>query len=201
MSITKSDVDGLPPDTILWDDGRGSVAGFGVRWQHVAQVFIPKYNVRGRSRWMSIGEYGSPWTVETARLEAKRLLGLVVSGGDPAAARDEQRSAEGPLTVAELCDDYMKAARAGAILTRFHRPKKESTLQIDVGRIERHIKSLIGMRHVTEVDSNVVKRLIHDTTVGKTATNIKTGTRGRAIVTGGAGSAARVADLLSGIMT
>ncbi|WP_454067947.1 tyrosine-type recombinase/integrase [Brucella anthropi] len=201
MPITKNDVDGLTPDTILWDDGRGSVAGFGVRRQRVARVFILKYSVRGRSRWMSIGKYGSPWTVETARLEAKRLLGLVASGGDPAAARDEQRSAEGPLTVAELCDDYMKAARAGAILTRFHRPKKELTLQIDVGRIERHIKPLIGKKHVIEVDSKVVKRLIHDITVGKTATSIKTGTRGRAIVTGGAGSAARVADLLSGIMT
>ena len=46
-----------------------------------------------------------------------------------------------------------------------------------------------------------VRRLIQDITVGKTAADVKTRLRGRAVVTGGAGTAARVADLLSGIMT
>ena len=33
----------------------------------------------------SIGRFGSPWTVETARNEARRLLGIVATGFDPCA--------------------------------------------------------------------------------------------------------------------
>ncbi|RUT96492.1 integrase, partial [Mesorhizobium sp. M7A.T.Ca.TU.009.01.3.2] len=54
---------------------------------------------------------------------------------------------------------------------------------------------------MTAVDGRTVKRLIEDITVGKTKARIKTKARGRANVTGGAATAARVADLLSGIMT
>ncbi|WP_322418927.1 tyrosine-type recombinase/integrase [Mesorhizobium huakuii] len=95
----------------------------------------------------------------------------------------------------------MEIAEAGAILTRFNRPKKQSTLSIDRGRIDRHIKPLIGTMAVTDIDGRAVKRLIEDITVGKTKARIKTKARGRANVTGGAATAARVADLLSGIMT
>jgi integrase len=42
--------------------------------------------------------------------------------------------------------------------------------------------------------------MIHNITAGRTAANMRTGSRGRAVFTGGAGTAARVADLLSGIM-
>ena len=201
MPITKSDVDGLQPNTIIWDSGRGSVAGFGVRRQRVAQIFVLKYTMRGRSKWISIGKFGAPWTVDMARLEAKRLLGLVAAGEDPGLKRDEKQSIELPITISQLCDRYFEAAQAGAILTRFNRPKKKSTLDIDAGRIERHIKPLIGDVPVVEADTIIIKRMIHDITVGKTRVDIKTGQRGRAIVTGGAGTAARVADLLSGIMT
>jgi integrase len=105
------------------------------------------------------------------------------------------------MLMTELCDRYLAAATTGAVLTRFNRPKKASTLQIDVGRIERHIKPLIGTMPVIEVDTRVVKRLIQDITVGRTAADVRTKARGRARVTGGAASAARVADLLSGMMT
>ncbi|WP_352828074.1 site-specific integrase [Mesorhizobium sp. M0494] len=95
----------------------------------------------------------------------------------------------------------MMAAEAGAVLTRFNRPKKASTLEIDKGRISRHIKPLIGKKAVDEIDTRAVKRLISDITSGKTATVVKTKLRGRANVRGGPSTAARVADLLSGIMT
>lgn len=201
MPVTKNDVERLQPNTIIWDAGRGSVAGFGVRRQRVAQIFVLKYTIHGRSRWFSIGRYGAPWTVEMARLEAKRLLGIIAGGEDPAHQRDKKHPMDGPITISQLCDGYLEAAQAGAILTRFNRPKKKSTLDIDVGRIERHIKPLIGNIPVVEADAKIIKRMIHDITVGKTRADIKTVQRGRAIVTGGPGTAARVADLLSGIMT
>jgi hypothetical protein len=134
-------------------------------------------------------------------VEAKKLLGMIASGKDPSSVRDRAKNAPPPTTVSELCDEYLAAAKAGAVLTRFNRPKKTSTLSTDVGRIERHIKPLIGSLSVANMDSRVVKRLIQDITVGKTAVIVKTRPRGRALVKGGASTAARVADLLSGMMT
>ncbi|MER9740909.1 site-specific integrase [Mesorhizobium sp. M0187] len=197
MPITKTDIDAMSLKSTLWDSGRGSVAGFGVRRQRKHPTFCLKYSKSGKQRWYTIGRYGSPWTVDQARIEAKRLLGLVAAGDDPAVVRDRPT----PVSVGELCDRYMESAEAGGILTRFNRPKKLSTLLIDKGRISRHIKPLIGSKSVTDIDSRAVKRLIEDITIGKTKALIKTKLRGRAKVTGGAATAARVADLLSGIMT
>lgn len=201
MPITKRDVDATEPGTVLWDTGRGSVSGFGLRCQKRARVFILKYSVGGRGRWYTIGKFGAPWTVDTARKEAQRLLGEIASGNDPAATKQKEKLAAAPVLVAELCDRYLEAAQAGLVLTRFNRPKKNSTLEIDIGRIERHIKPLLGKLPVKDVNSMVVRRMIADITAGKTARSIKTRPRGRARVTGGPGAAARVTDLLSGIMS
>lgn len=201
MPITKLDVDNLAPSSTLWDSGKGSVAGFGVRRQRAHPIFVLKYRSRGRQRWYTIGRFGSPWTVDQARKEAKRLLGDIAAGGDPSGAVKEAKTAAPPMTVSELCDRYMQAAQAGAVLTRFNRPKKASTLAIDVGRVSRHIKPLIGKLTVGAVDTRTIKGLIHDITIGKTAIDLKTKAHGRAIVKGGAAAAARVADLLSGIMS
>lgn len=201
MAITKTDVDKLPPNSIVWDAGKGAVAGFGVRRQRRFPIFVVKYSIGGRQRWHTIGRNGAPWTVDQARLEAKRILGRIAAGEDPAIDRQTARAAITPMVMSDLCDRYLSAASSGIILTRFNRPKKASTLAIDLGRVERHIKPLIGLMPVSDVDGRVVKRLIEDITLGKTAVDIKTKTRGRAMVTGGAATATRVADLLSGIMT
>ena len=42
-------------------------------------------------RRLTIGKHGSPWTPETARAEAKRLLAEVAAGRDPATAREADR--------------------------------------------------------------------------------------------------------------
>ena len=70
----------------------------------------------------TIGRHGSPWTPDTARSEAVRLLGEIVNGTD--AAADERRVREA-MTVAELCDAYLTGATAGRLLTRRGRPKSE----------------------------------------------------------------------------
>ena len=201
MPLTKRDLEAMSEKGVIWDAGKGAVTGFGARFQGRAKVFVLKYAFGGRARWYSIGRFGAPWTVENARAEARRLTGLVASGIDPQAEKlTPPPIVHAILTVAEVCDRYMEAANAGLILTRFNRPKRATTLEIDKGRIKRHIKPLIGSVAIKEIDQAVIRRMINDITVGKTKDDERTGSRGRAIVRGGAGTAARVADLMSGIM-
>ena len=54
-------------------------------------------------------------------------------------------------TVAELCDLYLADAEAGRLLTRRKAAKKASTIATDKGRIERHIKPLLGTMRVVAV--------------------------------------------------
>jgi integrase len=153
----------------------------------------------GRQRWFTLGRHGAPWTPETARDEAKRLLGEVAHRADPAADKRAKRNAK---TVAELCEAYLADAKAGRLLTRRKTAKKASTLAIDTGRIDRHIKPLLGRRAVTAVTRDDVETLLHDIAAGKTAGRTKTAKkRGLARVRGGKGAANRVVGLLGAIFT
>jgi integrase len=140
----------------------------------------------------------APWTPETAREEAKRLLGEVAQRADPAAEKRSKRNAK---TVAELCDLYLADAMAGRLLTR-RVQKKPSTLAIDAGRIERHIKPLLGRRTVSDITRDDVEAFMQDVAAGKTAGRVKSGKqRGLARVRGGRGAANRAVGLLGAIFT
>ncbi len=181
----------------VWD---GAVSGFGARRQKGESVsYVLMYRTReGRKRRVTIGRHGSPWTPEMARHEAQRILGEVVKGADPAA---EKRKAREAMTVANLCDQYLADAEAGRLLTRRGQSKKASTLEIDKGRIERHIKPLLGRLAVAAVGRADVDRAMHAIADGKTAGRIKTGRYGLARVKGGKGTATRAIGLLGGIFT
>jgi integrase len=61
------------------------VKGFGVR-RHGADArhYLLRYRFGGRQTFRKIGRHGSPFTPDTARQEARRLLGLIASGVNPA---------------------------------------------------------------------------------------------------------------------
>ncbi len=82
-AITKSIVDKIEAGSIVWDT---RVSGFGARRQRGPAVH---YVLKAKGKWHTIGRHGSPFTVETARQEALRLLGLIVSGADPRPASSE----------------------------------------------------------------------------------------------------------------
>ena len=191
------EVRGLGPGAEIWD---AAVPGFGARRQKGTAVsYVLMYRTReGRQRRFTIGRHGAPWTPDTAREEALRLLGEVVRGADPAADKREAREA---MTVAELCDAYLADAEAGRLLTRRGRPKKVSTLAIDRGRIERHFKPLLGGCAVAAVTRNDVERFMHAVAEGKSAARVKTKRRGLARVRGGRGTATRAVGLLGAIFT
>src|SRR4051794_16818825 len=181
------DVRALGPGAEIWD---ATVPGFGARRQRSEVVsYVLMYRTReGRQRRYTIGRHGAPWTPDSAREKALRLLGEVVNGADPAADKREAREA---MTVAELCDLYLADAAAGRLLTRRRQAKKTSTLEIDNGRIERHIKPLLGRMAVAAVDRSDIEHFMHSVAEGKTAGQIKTGRFGLARVTGGKGTATR----------
>ena len=187
----------LKPGETVWD---ASLSGFGARRQKsdaVSYVLYYRTN-EGRQRWYTIGRHGAPWTPETAREEAKRLLGDVAHKADPAA---DKRAARNAQTVSELCDLYLADAEAGRLVTRRRSLKKASTLATDRGRIERHIKPLIGRRAVASVTRGDVEAFMFDVASGKTAGKTKTRTHGLARVRGGRGTATRTVGLLGAIFT
>ena len=187
----------LKPGGIVWDP---SLPGFGARRQRSDAVsYVLFYRTKeGRQRWYTIGRHGAPWTPESAREEAQRLLGGVANKADPAA---EKRAARNAHTVSELCDLYLADAGAGRLVTRRRTVKKASTLATDRGRIERHIKPLLGRRTVASVTREDVEGFMHDVAAGKTAGKTKTKPRGLARVRGGSGTASRTVGLLGAIFT
>src|SRR5581483_8567050 len=116
--IGQREIAALRPGHIIWD---GDVSGFGARRQIDAVSYVLIYRTaEGRQRWHTIGRHGSPWTPDTARTEARRLLGDAAKGTDPAAEKQARRRA---LTMAELCDQYWQDATAGRVLVRGGKPK------------------------------------------------------------------------------
>ena len=101
--------------------------------------------------------------------------------------------------MAELCDRYLEAARAGLVTTRFRRPKRPSTIMNDECRVFRHIAPLIGKRLARDLTRANVQRMADAIAAGKTAGTFKTKAGGKAVVGGGGVTAARTVELLGGV--
>ena len=113
--ITKRLVDASAPnakDRFVWDD---EVRGFGLKVTPAGRkVYVVQYRMGGRgtpTRRLTIGKHGQPWTVDQARMEARRVLGNVAAGRDPQeekrAARDMQADAA-KNTVGELVPIFIE---------------------------------------------------------------------------------------------
>ncbi|MFZ3327986.1 MAG: tyrosine-type recombinase/integrase [Methylocella sp.] len=191
QKITKRLVDGLAAGQTAWD---AEITGFGVRRQRRDASFVLKYSFRGRQRFYTIGRHGII-TVEEARTDARRLLGLAASGIDPAIAREEQSLQPPALTVGELCASYLKEGPA------YKPDKRDSSWYSDRSNINRHIVPLIGQIHVQALDETHVVNFVADVTRGATHCDLKVGHRARAIVKGGKGVAARALAVLSAVYT
>ena len=155
--ITKRSVDALMPavngiEAVLWDT---ELKRFGVRVQRGgAKSYILQYRAgTGRGaplRKLTIGRHGSPWTPETARREARRLLGLVETGADPAA--DKIARQEAP-TVAELGERF---------LVEHAEAKRKSSTAAEYRRLlDKIILPALGKRKVADVTRAEATRLHH----------------------------------------
>ncbi len=190
--ITKRTVDSLRAtgrEYVHWD---GELKGFGVRVRASgSKSFVAVYRTGGRStplRRVTIGAVGKI-EASKARDEAKTILRGAELGEDRAAAKAKARV---EMTLAQVCDLYLAEGCD---------TKKASTIATDRGRIERHIKPLLGRKRVSEITRADIERFMRDVAAGKTAIDEWTRARGRAIVEGGKGTATRTVGLLGGIMS
>jgi len=143
--ISKAAVDRLEPGDIAWD---AEIRGFGVRCQRRDRVYIVKYRAGGRQRWFTIGKHGSPWTAELARREARRVLGLVAEGKDPAEKKKKDRSAP---TVTALAEQFLEE--------HVNAKSKDRTYLEYKRLIHRIVKPELGRLRVDEVRSSDIERL------------------------------------------
>ena len=140
--ITKTVVDRIKPETMIWDDDhREVVKGFGVRRQRRGIFYLLRYRLHGKQRFVTIGRHGSPWTPDTARAEARRLLGLIVDGVDPAAKSDRG-------TVGLTIDRYLSQGKW-----------KTKVFEAIERHLRKHAKSL-HRRVLVEVDRRTIATLL-----------------------------------------
>ena len=188
----------LAPGDEIWDL---ALPNFGARRRKGPSVsyFVFYRNAEGVQKRHTIGRHGAPWTPDTARDEARRVLTEKAKGNDPAAEKIAQRRA---ATVADLCDTYMADTLAGALLTRRRVPKKARTARLDQGRIVGHIKPLIGHMKVAAVTRGDVEAFMQGVWHGKTAADAKSGkVRGLSSWRGGKAAASRTMGLLGSIFS
>jgi integrase len=155
--ITKRSIDALRPaadgaEAVLWDS---ELKGFGVRVQRGGtKSYLLHYRAgTGRGaplRKLTIGRHGSPWTPEAARSEAKRLLGMIEGGADPAADKLARKQAP---TIAVLSERFLAehadAKRKGSTAAEYRR------------LLDRIILPTLGGRKVADVTRADINKLHH----------------------------------------
>jgi integrase len=140
-------------------------------------------------RRYTIGQYGSPWSPDQAREQALQYLSQLARGVDPTA---EKRARKAQGWFADLISQYLDEAM---------QHKKPKTRALEEALIKRHIVPLLGKKKAVDISRRDLQKFMIDVESGKTAVDVKTRDRGRAIVRGGKGVANRALDLLSSIFT
>jgi integrase len=190
MKLINTTVEKLEPtgkDYFIWDD---SLTGFGIKvTKGGKKVFVVQKRLNGENKRYTIGTYGAPWSPAEARSQALKMLGDVAKGVDPVAAKKARHDLP---TVNDLAQSYMDVGMSH---------KKASTRSIEDGLIKRHVLPRLGRKKVKDLTKADLQRFLHEIADGKTATVEKTKARGKAVVTGGKGSANRTMDLLASMLT
>jgi integrase len=189
--LTKREVDAAAPEpgkrSFLWDD---QIPGYGLMLTPAgSRSFVYQFrNGSGATRRVTLGRYGK-LTADEARKKAEQMRRAVADGRDPA---EEKKAAKSAATVADLFDAYLDSQTFAG--------KADSTKATDRGRIERHLRPLIGKVKADALTVEAVKRAQAAIRDGKTAIREKTGPRGLARVTGGEGAARKSIRLLAAIL-
>lgn len=151
--ITKRSVDMLTPegsDVFLWDE---RLRGFGLRLTPKgSKSYVVQYRMGGReapTRRYTIGNHGSPWTPETARQEAERILILVRQGTDPVDAKNERRRQAVDLAF----DAYVEG------FTRLYLQKRWKDWKMGEGVLRREAVPVLGNKPLPRITRSDVARI------------------------------------------
>jgi integrase len=152
--ITKRAVDAARPasrDTYLWDDG---LSGFGLKVTPTGRkVYLVQYRLggrKGRTRRVTIGQHGE-LTPTAARFEAKRLLGEIALGRDPASDRDKAKAEKNLGTV---LDQFM---------TEHAKSKRKASTAREYQRIAKlYIVPRLGRHAISEIKRQDIAKLHHE---------------------------------------
>lgn len=187
--LNKTTIDRLKPrksEYFTWD---AQMPNFGVRvYPTGRKVYVIQYRVGSETRRYKLGPHGH-LTVQQARKEAQVKLGEVAKGGDP--SKERQQNNKRP-TLSSVCDEYLELGCGH---------KKESTINSDKYRLERHIRPLLGRRKIDAITKADVVKFVNQVALGYEPRNVKTKPRGRAVFKGGGGTANRTRQLLGAIFT
>ncbi|MGD9726415.1 MAG: tyrosine-type recombinase/integrase [Hyphomicrobiaceae bacterium] len=135
--ISVASVKSLKPGEELRDT---ELKGFGCRCQERAASYFVLTRVRGRLSRITIGRHGSPWTPETARREAARILLAVRNGDDPRRQRREEK--ELGLSFAEVGQRFLDE----------HGPKlKASTRDVYGSMMRTHLNPRLGKLEISRI--------------------------------------------------
>jgi integrase len=155
--ITIRGIEAMQPGERLWDR---DVRGLCITYRGRGYQYLIKARIAGRQRWLTIGEHGSPWTPESARREAERLLGVIASGLDPATARDDAKSVPSVADAfARFLTEHVEAKRKPATLEQYEY----------LGRL--YILPALGRLRVDAITSVEVGKLHHKHIDKKTTAN------------------------------
>jgi integrase len=192
MKISKRTVDALgTPEKRgwAWD---AEIKGFGIalRSSGVHSYVFNYRDAYGRQKNITIGKVGS-MTPDEARRRAEKLRRDVSDGRSPV---DDKRTAKLAMTMGELFDRYLESER-------FKR-KASSTQAVDRGRIEGHLRPLLGAQVIESLTPTDIEGAHSKIVAGKTAVNKPSGKKhGRIVVRGGAGTARMAVRLLRAILS
>lgn len=198
--MTKSRIDQALPKKKQYTIWCSELKGFGICINPAgSKAYVVDYrNIHGRRRRMTLGRFGVIST-DKARNLAITKLAEAIQGQDPMKERQKSRNI---TKMSELCQTYIEAMKKGLILGKGGKPKKQSTIDTDIGRINRHIIPLLGNRPIADLGKADISKFIRDVASGKTACVKNTEKlRGKSVVTGGHGTATRTAGLLGGVLS
>ncbi len=190
----------------VWDT---ELKGFYVRVRANGRMtYELRYRVGRRQAALTIGDHGT-FTPEQARQAASEAKRAVRQGGDPLAAR---RAVDQAITLRELIERYLSEGPVD-------KPnKRASSWATDATNLRRHVEPLLGARAVKDLTPGDLSRWQRDVAIGKTARRGKTAkelgaatpgssqgekpkTRGRVVVRGGRGAAARAMTSFSSMLS
>jgi len=153
-NITKRAVDAAKArnaDSYLWDR---ELHGFGLKVTPAgSKVYLVQYQLggrKGRTRRVTIGRHGE-LTPTAARAEAKRLLGDIAAGRDPATERDKAKAGR---SLAVVLDQFM---------AEHVRPKLKASTAREYERSARlYIVPRLGRRPIGELMRQDIAKLHHE---------------------------------------